>query len=93
MNANSRRILERRQLRSTETGKHVVSEAGPTAAEGRKVTERHTTKSVPVNTLTLKTAKKANESGEESSFAPKINKRSMQMAKSKREGKIEDHLL
>lgn len=70
MNANSRRILERRQMRSTETGRitggNVVQAAEPSEQESKKPTERQTTKSVPVNTLNLKAAKRpGGESGTE----------------------------
>ena len=101
MNANSRRILERRNKRNTEVGPRIVDgevvheqEASP---DKRDIPGRRTEKAVPTNRITIsstKPVKRASEAEPASTFAPKINKRSIKLTAAKRDGgKIEDHLL
>ena len=49
-------------------------------------------KKIPTGTLSLNASKRSG-SENQTSFAPKINKKSIQIAALKREGKVEDHLL
>ena len=49
-------------------------------------------KKIPTGTLSLNASKRSG-SENQTSFAPKINKKSIQIAAQKREGKVEDHLI
>ena len=90
MNARSRRILERKQQgenRGEEGQKKPVVRARVTLTSNRK-----TAKSVPTGSVQLNTIKD-NKDGETTSFAPKINQRSIALTAKKREGRVEDNLL
>lgn len=109
MNPNSRRILERR-MRNAENGvadqqqpaevnsSRIAKGKAVASAEPARRTraERQPTK-VPTNTVTLSAVASRVKSEEpaDSSFAPKLNKKSIQLAQAKREGvtRIEDHLI
>ena len=102
MNANSRRILERKQLRAgseTQAPDGIVSGKIVSGEAVRAAPLRNTERvkpNVPRGTLVLNNVTRRGseaDSQEISSFAPTINKRSHKMAQAKREGKIEDHLL
>ena len=49
-------------------------------------------KKITTGTISLNASKRSG-SESQSSFAPKINKKSIQIAAQKREGKVEDHLI
>ena len=96
MNANSRRILERKQQRNTESADHQgstqIANAEVNIINGQIIKQqtrltaaatRKTTKSVPTGTLDLSMSKKNTEENR-SSFAPKLNKKSIQMTQAKR---------
>ena len=96
MNANSRRILERKQRgetaddttsRKTENLKKEQARRIERITVTSTANQRKTTKSVPTGAVDLTKHEDA------SSFEPRINRRSVALAAKKREGKVEDHLL
>ena len=121
MNANSRRILERKLKNTADVADGAAGDGGIVAGQyvnssGRAMSNvervansRRAVKKVPTQSLDLSFSSRNKPGGtgvsasvganagtsatNSSTFAPKINKRSIQIAQAKREGRIEDHLL
>lgn len=91
MNARSRRILDKKQRGEPEEKEE---QKIPVRARVTLTSTRKTAKSVPTGSVQLATFKNEDDGGQGgSSFAPRINRRSIALTAMKREGKIEDHLL
>ena len=84
MNANSRRILERKNNAQPDGAEAIVNSEMAAAQSTQKMSayalrKAQLTKKVPTGTLEL-TIKRPNNEESESSFAPKLNKKSIQIA-------------
>ena len=115
MNANSRRILQRKLRTSSEAAADGTVNNGDGGATGQIVNGQVTrsdrtqlnaaermaamkkpAKKIPTQSLDLSFSSNRNQSADavvSSSFAPKLNKKSIQIATAMREGKIEDPVI